>query len=296
MRRWFPLLLLPAGGLGQHADRPCSWKAQHSLCGPPSRGKQVALQPSWGGYSPVHSLHTGAPEPSPHGYSPPFGCTPLVTLTEPGLTTHPDANNSVSARCREETTVAAAHAVESNPAFTVPPPYAYASAVDATASIDLDIPPSSSDSEAALAWSPGVYRKRKLQLDSPLCTHVAWNCTAAAACPGWVLGSNKGLAIARKLSLDGYSPAPFGCTHLAALINGASITAGMGRSARCGLDTVLKDRNATISCSKTATGEMLRSRSRSAQISGDSCHFTHQPRVRVLLLHSPWPRVLTATY
>ena len=193
--------------------------------------------------------------------------------------------------------MAAAHAVDPSLSVTAPHPlYAYASALDAAASIDLDIPPSSSDSKAALAWSPGVYRKRKVQLDSPLCTHVAWNCTAAAACPGWVLGSNKGLAIARKLSLDGYSPAPFGCTHLAALINGASFTAGMGRSARCGLDTVLKDRNATISCSKTATGEMLRSRSRSAQISGDSCHFTHQPRVRVLLLHSPWPRVLTATY
>ena len=142
MRRWFPLLLLPAGGLGQHADRPCSWKAQHLRYGPPSRGKQVALQPSWGGYSPVHSLHTGAPEPSPHGHAPPFGCTPLATLTEPGLTTYPDANNNVSARSREETTVAAAHAVDPSLSVTAPHPlYAYASALDAAASIDLGHPP-----------------------------------------------------------------------------------------------------------------------------------------------------------
>ena len=187
-RRWLPFLLLPASGLGQHADSPGSGKAQQ-LCGHPSHGEQEEPQPSWGGYAPAHSPQTGAPKPSPHGYSPPSGGNNhLAGINAPGLTTSPEACNNFSVRYREETAVAVARTDDLNLTFPTPPPYA-------ATSIDLDIPASSNApplvgfSEAAQVWSPCVYRKRKLQLDSPLWTHVA----------GWIIICI--LALAAHLSL-----------------------------------------------------------------------------------------------
>ena len=71
-------------------------------------------------------------------------------------------------------------------------------------------------------------------------------------------------------------------------VSNISHRAGRSTMGRCGLDTVFEDRN------KQPSGEMLRSRSRSAQIPGDELppslpghvsSFTHRPRVTTATCH-----------
>ena len=80
-------------------------------------------------------------------------------------------------------------------------------------------------------------------------------------------------------------------------VSNNSHRAGRSTMGRCGLDTVFEDRN------KQPSGEMLRSRSRSAQIPGDELppslpghvsSFTHRPRVTTATCPHR-PRATTAT-